>query len=107
MKVQHTTLYRDKQNAKLMGVCAGIADYTGIDTIWVRLGAVGLTFLTGGWIIPLYIVAGFVLGDKPKHLYEDKSEQKYWQRVRRVSGVSTCVGGSLSWRGLYCSFSGQ
>lgn len=83
MKAQHTTLYRDKQNAKLMGVCAGIADYTGIDTIWVRLGTVGLTFLTGGWIIPLYIIAGFVLNDKPQHLYEDRSEQKYWQRVRQ------------------------
>jgi len=33
-----TTLYRDKQNAKLMGVCSGIADYTGVNVFWVRLG---------------------------------------------------------------------
>ena len=26
-----TRFYRDKRNGKIMGVCAGIADYTGID----------------------------------------------------------------------------
>ena len=29
--------YLDKQNAKWKGVCAGIADYTGIEVIWVRV----------------------------------------------------------------------
>ena len=38
MNSPRTTLYRDKTNAKLMGVCSGIADYTGVDTFWVRLG---------------------------------------------------------------------
>ena len=38
MNSPRTTLYRDKQNAKLMGVCSGIADYTGINAIWIRLG---------------------------------------------------------------------
>ena len=35
MNTPRTTLYRDKHNAKLMGVCSGIADYTGIDAFWV------------------------------------------------------------------------
>ena len=38
MNSPRTTLYRDKQNAKLMGVCSGIADYTGVNAFWVRLG---------------------------------------------------------------------
>ena len=38
MTSERTKLYRDKQNAKLMGVCAGIADYTGVEVKWVRLG---------------------------------------------------------------------
>ena len=38
MNTPRTTLYKDKQNAKLMGVCAGLADYTGLDALWWRLG---------------------------------------------------------------------
>ncbi len=83
MKGLRTALYRDTKNAKLMGVCAGIADYTGVEAIWVRIGAVALTFLTGGWMIPLYLVAGILLSKKPEHLYGDHREQQYWQRVRQ------------------------
>lgn len=83
MTSERTTLYRDKQNAKLMGVCSGIADYTGVNALWVRLGALMLTFMTGGTTIPFYFVAGLLLNKKPPHLYVDMEEQKYWQRVRQ------------------------
>ncbi|MGB3378849.1 envelope stress response membrane protein PspC [Allopontixanthobacter sediminis] len=82
MTSERTTLYRDKQNAKLMGVCSGIADYTGVNALWVRLGAIILA-LTTGVAIPAYFVAGLLLNKKPPHLYVDKEEQKYWQRVRQ------------------------
>jgi phage shock protein C len=78
-----TTLYRDKQNAKLMGVCAGIADYTGVNAFWVRVGALMLCFMTSGGIIPFYFIAGLALNKKPEDLYVDRDEQKYWQRVRQ------------------------
>ncbi|KUO57066.1 MAG: phage shock protein C [Sphingomonadales bacterium BRH_c3] len=83
MNSPRTTLYRDKHNAKLMGVCSGIADYTGVDTFWVRLGALFLIPMTGGWVIPAYFIAGLLLSKKPPHLYVDQDEQKYWQRVRQ------------------------
>lgn len=83
MSSERTTLYRDKQNAKLMGVCAGIADYTGVNAIWIRLAAIALTFMTGGSTIPFYFIAGLLLNKKPAHLYGDQDEQKYWQRVRQ------------------------
>ncbi len=83
MNTPRTTLYRDKQNGKLMGVCAGIADYTGVNAFWVRLGALMMIGLTGGWIIPVYFISGIVLNKKPAHLYVDRDEQKYWQRVRQ------------------------
>ncbi|WP_170005670.1 envelope stress response membrane protein PspC [Pseudopontixanthobacter vadosimaris] len=83
MSSERTTLYRDKQNAKLMGVCAGIADYTGVNAIWIRLAAIALTFMTGGSTIPFYFIAGLLLNKKPPHLYGDQDEQKYWQRVRQ------------------------
>ncbi|HEX5644912.1 MAG TPA: envelope stress response membrane protein PspC [Erythrobacter sp.] len=83
MNSPRTTLYRDKANAKLMGVCAGIADYTGVDTLWVRLGFLLLLFTVAPILLPAYFVAGLLLNKKPPHLYVDKEEQKYWQRVRQ------------------------
>jgi phage shock protein C len=77
-----TTLYRDKHNGKLLGVCAGIADYTGINAFWLRLGLVILA-LSMGWPILAYFVAGLLLSKKPPYLYRDASEQKYWQGVRQ------------------------
>lgn len=83
MNSPRTTLYRDKFNAKLMGVCSGIADYTGINTFWVRLGALFLIPVTSGMVIPAYFIAGILLNKKPANLYVDQDEQKYWQRVRQ------------------------
>ena len=83
MNSPRTTLYRDKHNGKLMGVCAGIADYTGVNVFWVRLLAVASIFVTGGPSIIAYLIAGFLLNKKPPYLYRDESEQKYWQGVRQ------------------------
>ena len=83
MNTPRTTLYRDKQNAKLMGVCSGIADYTGVHVLWVRLAALALVFMSGGSVIPFYFIAGLLLNKKPEHLYVDAQETKYWQRVRQ------------------------
>ena len=81
MNSPRTTIYRDKQNAKLMGVCSGIAEYTGVNVLWIRLGLVALTIALG-WPILAYFVAGMLMNKKPPHLYRDEQEQKYWQRVR-------------------------
>ncbi len=83
MSSERTTLYRDKQNGKLMGVCAGIADYTGVNVAWIRLGMLVMVGMTSGGILPLYFIAGLALNKKPAHLYVDEQEQKYWQRVRQ------------------------
>jgi len=83
MNTPRTTLYRDKNNAKLMGVCSGIADYTGINVFWVRLAAFFSIFFSQGIAIPAYFITGMVLNKKPAHLYKDQEEQKYWQSVRQ------------------------
>jgi len=77
-----TSLFRDKHNAKLMGVCSGIADYTGVDAFWIRLGLVIFTVMLG-WPILAYFAAGFLLNKKPPHLYRDEREQQYWQGIRQ------------------------
>ena len=54
----HSKFYLDKQNAKWKGVCSGIADYTGVDVVWVRIATVILT-MAGGfpWTVIAYIAA--------------------------------------------------
>ena len=85
MNTPRTTLYKDEQNGKLMGVCAGLADYTGVDALWWRLGMLVTTF-SGGFpvTLPAYLIMGLILNRKPSHLYTtDVKEQKYWQGVRQ------------------------
>ncbi len=84
MNSPRTTLYRDKANAKLMGVCSGIADYTGVNAFWIRLATIiAVCTPAAGVVIPGYLIAGLLLSKKPPHLYVDADEQKYWQRVRQ------------------------
>jgi phage shock protein C len=78
-----TRFYRDKQNGKLMGVCAGIADYTGFDVALVRICFLAAVFMSGGSVLPFYFIAGWVAPTKPRELeYEGREEQKFWQGVR-------------------------
>lgn len=84
MSSDRTRFYRDKVNGKLMGVCAGIADYTGVDVLWVRLGTVGLTLMGMGFIPLAYFLTGMFAAKKPTHLYyADDREQLFWQGVRQ------------------------
>ena len=78
-----TRFYKDKRHGKVMGVCAGIADYTGFDVTLVRICMLGALFISSGSILPLYFIAGFVAPDKPSSLQsEDREEKQFWQGVR-------------------------
>jgi phage shock protein C len=79
-----TKFYLDKRNGKFMGVCSGIADYTGLDTTLVRIMVVGAVLMSGGSVRPLYFVAGFIADDKPRELaVENKEDKQFWQGVRQ------------------------
>jgi phage shock protein C len=83
MSARHTKFYLDKQNGKFMGVCAGIADYTGVDVTLVRVGTVLLTVLGSGMTIIAYLVVGWIAPKKPRELRNETPEQtKFWQGVR-------------------------
>jgi phage shock protein C len=78
-----TRFYLDKRNGKVMGVCSGIADYTGLDVTLVRIMFVSAVFMSGGSVLPLYFIAGFMADDKPRELaIEDQEHQRFWQGVR-------------------------
>ena len=83
MSARHTKFYLDKRNGKFMGVCAGIADYTGVDVTLVRIGTVLLTVLGSGMTIIAYFVVGWIAPKKPRELRDETPEQtKFWQGVR-------------------------
>lgn len=89
MSASRTQFYLDKQNAKWMGVCAGIADYTGLDITLVRVGVIVLTCVTSGWVLLAYLAAGYLAPKKPIGLYQSEDNAKFWQGVRSNPKRST------------------
>jgi len=83
MNSVRTKFYRDKLNGKWLGVCSGIADYIGIDVLWVRLGFVVSTLCGLGFVPVVYILLGIFAQAKPQALYTDAREDKFWQGVRQ------------------------
>ena len=83
MTSPRTRFYLDKQNKKWLGVCAGIADYTGIDVTLVRIGFVASLFVIGPMAFAVYFIAAWLAPKKPIELYDQsRDEQKFWQGVR-------------------------
>ncbi len=80
-----TRFYRDKIKGKLWGVCAGIADYTGIDVLWIRLGMIASVFVTSGFTLLLYPLIALLAPVRPVGLYSDAADAKFWQGVRSNS----------------------
>ncbi len=50
----------NRRDAKVMGVAAGVADYTGVDPTMIRLAMVALTLVTGPVMILFYVLAGLL-----------------------------------------------
>jgi phage shock protein C len=83
MTPRHTKFYRDKRNGRWLGVCAGIADYTGLDVTLIRIATVLLTILGSGMTIIAYLIAGWMAPKKPVEFAAETPEQaKFWQGVR-------------------------
>jgi phage shock protein C len=78
-----TRFYRDKRNGKFLGVCSGIADYTGFDVTLIRILLVASIVIGGGGPLPLYFIAAFMTPDKPsEYALSDIEERQFWQGVR-------------------------
>lgn len=90
MSDSRTKFYLDPQHGQWKGVCSGIADYTGIEVIWVRVAMVLLT-LAGGfpWTLIAYGLIAWMAEPKPAGLYQDREDQKFWQGVRSNPTRST------------------
>jgi phage shock protein C len=87
-----TSLYRDPENGKIAGVCAGIAEYFNLETWLVRILTVTAFFLMAGpFVIVTYIAAWFILDKKPANASDAFSEDG------QSSATSTSRWGESNW----------
>ena len=54
----------NRRDAKVMGVAAGLADWTGVDALLIRLGLVAALLMTGPVVILFYILTGWLASDR-------------------------------------------
>jgi phage shock protein C len=53
----------NRRDGKIMGVAAGIADYSGMDVTLIRVALVAALLLTGPVVFFLYLITGLVAAD--------------------------------------------
>ena len=75
--------YRDPRNGKLMGVCAGLANYFSWNVMFVRILAIIALIWFNGLTLVAYLTLGFMLPSKPDRLYDWDTNENYWRSVRR------------------------
>jgi phage shock protein C len=74
-------LYRDTENGRIAGVCAGIADYFGVRRSLVRLATL---FSFVFFFVPTlvgYIALTVILPKRPARLYASREEEVFWRGV--------------------------
>lgn len=88
----HRKLYRDENDKIVGGVCAGLANYFGIDLAVVRIIFVVLVIFAGFGLIPYIILwiavpstATKVIGGTRKRLFRDADDKK-------IAGVCSGIG---------------
>jgi phage shock protein C len=75
-------LYRDSKNRVILGVCAGIADYFGINPWVVRvLAIIGFVIFTPPTMIG-YVILALLLPKAPQRVYRTPGEEHFWTQVR-------------------------
>ena len=78
--------YRDPRQRKLMGVCAGLADYFGWKVSLVRVLAIVALLWFNVLTLIAYVALGFMLPAKPDNLNDWDTDEEYWLGVRRPAG---------------------
>ena len=54
----------NREQGPVMGIAAGLADYTGVDVLLIRLGLVALTLVSGPLVILFYVLTGWLAADR-------------------------------------------
>jgi len=80
---EYQTLYRDIENKKIAGVCAGLADYSSINVTLIRVLVVLGAFTFSFVVVAAYIAAIIFLKPKPVDLYTNEEDEEYWRKYRK------------------------
>lgn len=81
-------LYRDTENGKISGVCAGLANYLSLEVWLVRISVISALLLGGTFLILLiYIALSFMIEKQPPNYveairseHEHMLKNKPWQK---------------------------
>ena len=74
-------LYRDRENAMIAGVCAGIAEYFGFSRKGLRfVVAVGAVIFMP-FVVVSYIILAIILPVRPVEERVDEEKAKFWRGV--------------------------
>lgn len=79
-------VYRDTENGWIFGVCAGIADYIGVEPLLVRLAALLCLVFFFLPVLLAYAVFAIVLPPRPPALFASEHEEAFWRSVRAGPG---------------------
>ena len=104
MRMRRRRFEVDRENGKALGVCAGIANMTGVDATFVRIGVVVLALATSFLaVLAAYLIAA-VAGARRGRSYETQtlvaSGEESRERMRnldlRMQAIETYVTSSNS-----------
>jgi phage shock protein C len=74
-------LYRDRDHAVLAGVCAGIAEYFGLNRKGVRIVVAFSALFFLPFVAVSYLVLALVLPVKPQEVNVDREKAEFWREV--------------------------
>jgi phage shock protein C len=94
----------DRENGKVAGVCAGIANMTGVDATLIRVGLVLVTIVGAfPWTLVAYAIAALVGQPRRQHAYTpivSRDREDARDRMRdidvRMQAIETYVTSSNS-----------
>ena len=88
-------LYRDRENAMIAGVCAGLAEYFGFNRKALRCITACFAIFFLPFVAMSYLVLAIVLPVRPVEMKIDDEQAKFW---RGVSNAPSDVFGNLRHR---------
>ena len=75
-------LYRDPEAGWIFGVCAGAADYFGVEKWQVRAAAVLFLFFFPPWALLIYLTSAIFMPRRPERRpYRSREEEEFWRSV--------------------------
>ncbi len=97
MKRKRGELYRNTEQGKIAGVCAGIADYFGWETWLVRILVVSGVLFGMPFLILGYIAAWFILDKSPELVKStiEMSDSRYVRRTQQGSRATDVDNASI------------